>query len=299
VSASPRSKNASLRSKLNPNAQPFVPALRSSSEFCQVQAPNLPLKFDAGAANIPHPAKQHKGGEDAYFVATNSSVIGIADGVGGWEAHGIDSGLYSRSLMMCASEAADTETQPLKILKEAHGRCTDIQGSSTACILSLVGNQLSAANLGDSGFILLRKGQLIFKTKEQQHYFNCPLQLGCSRDQPEHSDQIVLQVEEGDILVIATDGLFDNIFTDRIIQLTEGNLQLSSQDLAQSLAEEAHRVGADPDAYSPFQEGARKAGQTWQGGKLDDVTVIVARIKIDSYPAGTVDARAEPEPQRD
>lgn len=33
-------------------------------------------------------------------------------------------------------------------------------------------------NLGDSGLIIFRDGNIVFKTVEQQHYFNCPYQLG-------------------------------------------------------------------------------------------------------------------------
>jgi hypothetical protein len=44
--------------------------------------PPVAFKFLAAAYSIPHPAKAHKGGEDAYFLAANSKIIGIADGVG-------------------------------------------------------------------------------------------------------------------------------------------------------------------------------------------------------------------------
>ena len=32
-------------------------------------------------------------------------------------------------------------------------------------------------NLGDSGFVLIRGGKIIARSKEQTHYFNCPYQL--------------------------------------------------------------------------------------------------------------------------
>ena len=38
--------------------------------------------------------QRDKGGEDAYFVEDN--IIVVADGVGGWESQGVDSGLYSK-----------------------------------------------------------------------------------------------------------------------------------------------------------------------------------------------------------
>jgi len=44
---------------------------------------------------IPHPEKAHKGGEDAFY--SNSKLLCVCDGVGGWANHGVDPGLYSKS----------------------------------------------------------------------------------------------------------------------------------------------------------------------------------------------------------
>ncbi len=44
--------------------------------------------------NIPHDDKRDTGGEDAYIL--NPTLIGVADGVGGWANQGIDSGLFSK-----------------------------------------------------------------------------------------------------------------------------------------------------------------------------------------------------------
>ena len=52
------------------------------------------------------------------------------------------------------------------------------QGSSTACILALEGATLHAANLGDSGFMVVRRNKVAFKSRSQQHQFNYPFQLG-------------------------------------------------------------------------------------------------------------------------
>lgn len=40
------------------------------------------LQFISGACELPHPQKRSTGGEDAWFVCSNT--IGVADGVGGW-----------------------------------------------------------------------------------------------------------------------------------------------------------------------------------------------------------------------
>lgn len=57
-------------------------------------------------------------------------------------------------------------------------RCC-ILGSSTACVIVFdkQKNILNSANLGDSGFLIFRKGKVLYRSSEQQHYFNTPYQL--------------------------------------------------------------------------------------------------------------------------
>ena len=54
-----------------------------------------------------------------------------------------------------------------------------IPGSCTACLVALDKEEktLYSANLGDSGFILIRQGEVVHRSAEQQHYFNTPFQL--------------------------------------------------------------------------------------------------------------------------
>lgn len=57
--------------------------------------------------------------------------------------------------------------------------CPLSAGSSTACIVILdrQSHQLHTANLGDSGFLVVRGGEVVHRSDEQQHYFNTPFQL--------------------------------------------------------------------------------------------------------------------------
>lgn len=62
-----------------------------------------------------------------------------------------------------------------------------LQGSCTACVVLLDGSKLRTANLGDSGFMVLRKDQIQYVSRAQQHSFNFPYQLAgpkCSGDDP-------------------------------------------------------------------------------------------------------------------
>ena len=80
-----------------------------------------------------------------------------------------------------ASSSVDGPRTAVEALDVAH-RTTLMPGSSTACVVRLVPSAgggtavLDAANLGDSGFLLVRGGQLHFQSPAMQHFFDCPLQ---------------------------------------------------------------------------------------------------------------------------
>ncbi len=65
----------------------------------------------------------------------------------------------------------------LQVLWAAYKQ-TEVRGSSTACILKLKADILHAANVGDSGFMVVRDDDVIFQSPHQQHSFNFPYQLG-------------------------------------------------------------------------------------------------------------------------
>ena len=77
-----------------------------------------------------------------------------------------------------------------------------------------------AANIGDSGLLVVRDGRVVHRSSEQQHYFNTPYQLSLPptdmesdvlADLPEAADRYEFNVEDGDVIILATDGIFDNV----------------------------------------------------------------------------------------
>ncbi|XP_059828888.1 protein phosphatase PTC7 homolog isoform X2 [Hypanus sabinus] len=111
----------------------------------------------------------------------------------------------------------------------ASHRLADVLGSSTACLVVLDREKrcLYTANLGDSGFLIVRDGRIIHRSDEQQHYFNTPFQLAIPppeaqdsilNDSPETAEDSTFNVEVGDIILTATDGLFDNMTDYMILQ---------------------------------------------------------------------------------
>ncbi|XP_019158807.1 PREDICTED: probable protein phosphatase 2C 55 [Ipomoea nil] len=243
----------------------------------------------AGAFYIPkqNPAKPL--GEDAHFICSEAQTIGVADGVGGWAKMGIDTGEYARELMYNAVLSVRHQihtvgsVDPMNALDEAYVD-TDAEGSSTACILTLVDDCVIAVNVGDSGFAVLRGGKIVFHSPAQQSRFNCPVQLGKTCDDSSVAEKFEVKVKPGDIIVMATDGLFDNVHEHELEDLVSAECRLDDKKpmkLARKIARYALNNSENENIHTPFSAATRIAGidEDAIGGKYDDITVVVAYIQ--------------------
>ncbi|KAJ7558379.1 hypothetical protein O6H91_04G036600 [Diphasiastrum complanatum] len=296
------SEARALRGTFTRSACSLVGSVSSSTDSVADGNPDLEsvskepcsrLRLQSGACCLPHPEKEKKGGEDAYFIASTEQVVGVADGVGGWADVGVDAGQYARELMAQSMLAIGNEPngciEPARILKRAHSR-TKCKGSSTACILALSNDGLRAANLGDSGFIVLRNGQTVFKSPPQQHLFNIPYQLeNGGSDPPSAAEVFCIPVVAGDVVVSGTDGLFDNLYDNELISTVVHSTRagLDPETTARKLADLARLRAQDRNRQTPFSSAAQDAGYRFYGGKMDDITVIVSYI-TDSEPEENV-----------
>lgn len=249
------------------------------------------LRLVSGAWTIAKSGKPN-GGEDAYFHNADTrefSFAGVADGVGEWGEYDCCPKQFATELMdgskgkACelpfhtkagrnSSSSEDQNTveekasqRALKVLRAGFEKALNASncfGSSTTLVAGLdeKGETLGVASLGDSTCIVLRRSQPRFKnmtiakrTKEQQHFFNCPYQLsrlpmmsdlphleqrgmyklvrvmnnikpGMCSDSPDQADLTDLRVREGDLIILGTDGLFDNLFDQEIISLASLSL---------------------------------------------------------------------------
>lgn len=272
----------------------------TSSETAEI-AFYEPLFELLGASKvIPHPEKVEKGGEDAFLVSSvGAGVLCVADGVGGWAGDGVDPALYSREFVAHIEEAVESaqdqeDLDPRLLMKQAH-TSTKSRGAATAIVAVLDGERavLQVANLGDSGLRVVRKGDVIFRTQPLQHFFDCPFQLGSeSSDSPDDAQVVEIEVREGDTLVMASDGLFDNVFDEDIASVVNvfgGSDLVSVQRTATALAALAAKHSADKEYMSPYvleslDQGIdlplwqKMLGKKLSGGKVDDITVVVAQV---------------------
>lgn len=230
-------------------------------------------------------------------------VIGVADGVGGWRHYGIDPGVFSSFLMSTCERLVSMgkfkPSEPAGLLARSYYELLEtkqpILGSSTACVIILnkETSSIYTANIGDSGFVVVRKGEVVHRSNEQQHYFNTPFQLSLPppghsglvlSDSPESADTSSFGVEDGDVILLATDGVFDNVPDQLLVtemRKVEGERDPTKlQGVANSIAFMARSLAFDGAFLSPFAQSARENGIDAIGGKPDDITVLLATVAI-------------------
>jgi len=281
--------------------RPFHTDAVDDSQQDKRQNASKHFRFESGSHMIPHPSKVYKGGEDAFFVSNDGRAIGVADGVGGWGEIGVDPGLYSKQFMSGSAHAVNNlnMTDPVDILTYGYESSSHLQGSTTALvmIISQDGTELRSANVGDSGYLIIRNNKIIFRTLEQQHQFNFPYQLGTgSQDRPSHAERASVPLQEGDYIIAGTDGLFDNVDDWEILAIvTEGrDAGWDTTKIAQAIAERARECAAQTTGLVPFGKRAMQHGFLFHGGKLDDITVVAARVIPSSSASPSSTAVATP-----
>ncbi|CAE8585447.1 unnamed protein product, partial [Polarella glacialis] len=136
---------------------------------------------------------------------------------------------------------------------------------------------------------------------DQTHYFNCPYQLSSGNAPVEVPDFIRIRVRTGDLVVAATDGVFDNLFDHQVQAIVARHLgkawssgspiTTQLQGLATSIAKQAQRIGHQEDhkdIITPFALSAHSEGLSFRGGKLDDTTVVVCLVCSEELGEGEV-----------
>ncbi|XVF44734.1 hypothetical protein PTKIN_Ptkin02bG0147800 [Pterospermum kingtungense] len=230
-------------------------------------------------------AKSHKGGEDAYFIACQN-WLGVADGVSQWSLEGTCVGLFAKELMECCEKIVSERdrvpiTDPVDVLNRAAAN-TQSFGSSTVLVAYFDDRALHVANIGDSGFMILRNGTVFKRSSPMVYEFNFPVQIEREDDPSDFVEVYRIDLYEDDVIITATDGLVDNLYEQDIASIVFKSLResLRPQEIAELLATRAQEVGQLSSVRSPFADEAQAAGYVgYRGGKLDDVTVIVSLVK--------------------
>ncbi|PIN07039.1 Serine/threonine protein phosphatase [Handroanthus impetiginosus] len=241
--------------------------------------------LSSGAALLPHPSKALTGGEDAYFIA-GRTWIGVADGVQQWSLEGTKPGVYAQEIIkncerLVSYSNGNSVNNPLELLNLSVAE-TQSPGSSTVLIAQFDGQALHVANVGDSGFIVLRNGAVYKRSSPMLHVFHFPMRIERGDDPSSLAELYRVDLEENDVLVTATDGLLDNLYDQEISSIIVKSLAADRkpEEIAELLATTAQEIGKSRSARSPFADDAQAAGFVrYSGGKLDDVAVIVSVVQ--------------------
>jgi protein phosphatase PTC7 len=214
--------------------------------FTSNQAGERRYEFKLAWGLAPHPDKVWKGGEDALYVSKN--ILIVADGVGGWSRMGIDSGVYARRLIAAVKELLEAEKElyfverPEELAAHAVQR-NEEKGSATLSIITLhpITGIVRSYHIGDSVFGIFSQSGKNFMAEELQREFNVPFQVfggknnAVKNDSDSEDEQPVSDVFNGNYnqfshsetvekrIVLASDGLWDNLHEDEIQQLLFSN----------------------------------------------------------------------------
>merc|ERR1719262_193614 len=208
----------------------------------------------------------------------------------------------------------DAYRGPIALLKEAYEE-TDSFGSTTVLLAALdnstrihgkIHPMIAVLSIGDCELLMLRRTQgkqseleAVFHTEMQRIDYNMqtPLQLARvdGRIDEDFDEAIALEViekgsavhcvsaYEGDILVMGSDGVFDNLFLDEIVDICNEILRpMKTPDFTpmvpNTLTQVAQRIVKASHAKSDAKSGQFADTPIGKGGKVDDTAVVVAKI---------------------
>jgi protein phosphatase PTC7 len=287
-------------------------------------------------------------GQDAFFISRVNSTpdiaFGIADGVGGWADSGVDPADFAHGFCDYMAHAAYTYKEgewasgmgARALMQRGYEDiCRDdsvVAGGSTACVAIARGDGgLEVANLGDSGFVQLRLNAIHNASEPQTHAFNTPYQLSIVpekvlaqaaafggeqlRDFPKDANVSQHQLRHGDVLVFASDGVWDNLSSQEILRIvsrimlgarawehTEDGVNVGrglshfiladdgssgaeeipslQSFLAVGITGEAKAASVNTKKDGPFAREVQKyyPYENWRGGKVDDICVVVTVV---------------------
>lgn len=169
----------------------------------------------------------------------------------------------SGALVREADCDAPWKSQATRVLEAAAREAAGIEGAATACLLRFDSEraQLSAFNLGDSGFLLFAppppsavatRRRVAYRSSSQLHRDGSPFQLvGGAKsdlsDSPSSALASTHPLQPGMVALIHSDGLLDNLDVDEVSGIVGGEGFRGAGALARRLATAASERRRRPD----------------------------------------------------
>jgi len=262
------------------------------------------------------------GRKDADATLVSPMLVGIADGVSQIEEFGIDASELPNELLNAVEEQAvsqllpglETEDYlgPISMMREAYESTTS-HGSTTILTATMDNStrihgklhpMIAVCSIGDCEILLLRRsqeGRLVpaFNTEMQRVGGNAqaPLQLARVDEtiDPNFDERTMIEViekgsavhcisaYEGDIVVLGTDGVFDNLFIDEVVAICDEMLYQPPGSKFKPIdrsrfGQVAKRVVKECHAKTiPGADGFKDC-PIGKGGKVDDTSCVVGEV---------------------
>mmetsp|Transcript_72931 Transcript_72931/g.89454 ORF Transcript_72931/g.89454 Transcript_72931/m.89454 type:complete len:325 (-) Transcript_72931:81-1055(-) len=258
-------------------------------------------------------------GEDSYFTFLTkdkinnieSLYVGIFDGVGsGKKETQNESAKFSQSLtqecLNILSNDGNIDSKVLSINAYNNSMKYIDKGASTVLVMKLMCNgdniKYNSFNIGDCQYAIFRgNGNNEYKLNSisvpQIQAFGIPNQIGAFKSSVNISNGEYINndkdINKDDIIVIGSDGLWDNLFYNDIENIISYNMQYKSNtnnnthnyirsgDLAHQLIKNAYQnsIETKKTIITPWSQYMTDVMEmVYSGGKEDDITCITVYI---------------------
>jgi len=298
--------------------------VKREQHFDEAYQKNKPLCFNAKAFQKTHPQKKCKGQKDADATLCSPMLVAVADGVSQIEEFGIDASELPNELLNHIEELAvaqllpgqETEEYlgPISMMRDAY-ESTESLGSTTV-LTAVMDNStrihgklhpmIAVCSIGDCEILILRRAARdkplnpVFHTEMQRIDGNAqsPLQLARVDDSvdPDFDPSVAIEVIErgsavhcvsafeGDIVILGSDGVFDNLFIDEILQICDAFIPPAAPGAKfkpihrNILGQVARQIIMSAHAKTQPRGNQYQDTPIGRGGKIDDTSVVVGEV---------------------
>jgi len=233
-----------LHDLVGPSA-PFSAVRRGEKKSAQG-----PLRFVSASASSQHPVKRDAGYVYADAVTINPRLLGVCDGVSGVQALGLQPDELPRELLEQCRKVMDdciaSDDIPyggdghwlMSLLQDAYDH-TVSWGATTVLLAAMEDSRrLVVANVGDCGLLVFRpdpsqpsRFSREFRTDALRYEANKPVQvMRLANSVPAESHLVIqgarvntVRLCPGDLVVLGSDGIFDNLSDEDISLILEGH----------------------------------------------------------------------------
>ena len=226
--------------------------------------------------SITNIGKKRKTNQD--FVYTSEQSVGklpnlflVADGMGGHKAGDYASKITVETIV--EKVAASSETEPGRILEEAiaaanalvreqAGRSPELEGMGTTVVAAICdGMRLYVANVGDSRLYVVNQREIVQITRDHSWVEEMVRRGGIPReearnhenkniitravgvDETVQADFFTVDLKEGDVILMCTDGLTNMLEDEEIRMILEGSRDIVEK--AEELVRAANEHGGN------------------------------------------------------